>query len=144
MEMSRGTDRRGRRIRTVGRFVSYYTIVIGSLVWIADVYVKWSAPHLVELLVLLIAPALVSGFLMDESLRNPRKRWLFVAAAEAHLVFVALVVVYEAFQLDDVITQSSIEEIVVGVLVVALVAAVALYKRIQSRNRLKEAVEIAH
>jgi hypothetical protein len=137
MEMSSGRDRRGRRIRTVGKFVAYYSIVIFSLVWIADVFVKWSIPHLFELLFLLIAPAFVSGFLIYESLRNRReiKTWLFVAAAEFHLAFVTLVIVYEAFQLNDVISQSSIEEIVVCVVAGSLVAAVALYKRIKSRNR---------
>ena len=136
MEMSSGRDRRGRRIRTVGKFVAYYSIVIFSLVWIADVFVKWSIPHLFELLFLLIAPAFVSGFLIYESLRNPReiKTWLFVAAAEFHLVFVTLVIVYEAFQLDDV-ARSSIMGIVVCVVAGSLVAAVALYKRIKSRNR---------
>jgi hypothetical protein len=145
MEMSRGRDRRGRRIRTVGKFVAYYSIVIFSLVWIADVFVKWSVPHLLELLFLLIAPAFVSGFLIYESLRNPReiKTWLFIAAAEFHLVFVTLVIVYEAFQLDDV-TQSFIMGIVVCVVVGSLVAAVALYKSIKSRNRSKETIEIAH
>jgi hypothetical protein len=136
MEMSSGRDRRGRRITTIGKFVAYYSIVIFSLVWIADVFVKWSIPHLLELLFLLIAPAFVSGFLIYESLHNPRKinTWLFIAAAEFHLVFVTLVVVYEAFQLDDV-AQSSIMGIIVGVMVGSLVAAVALYKRIKSRNR---------
>ncbi|MGD0649064.1 MAG: hypothetical protein ABR971_13840 [Acidobacteriaceae bacterium] len=129
-------DRRGRRIRTVGKFVAYYSIVIFSMVWIADVFVKWSVPHLLELLFLLIAPAFVSGFLIYESLRDPRKRktWLFIAAAEFHLVFVTLVIVYEAFQLDDV-AQGSIEEIVVCVVAGSLVAAVGLYKGIKSRNR---------
>jgi hypothetical protein len=145
MEMSSGRDGRGRRIRTVGKFVAYYSIVIVSLVWIADVFVKWSIPHLIELLVLLIAPAFVSGFLIYESLRNPRKinTWLFIAAAEFHLVFVTLVVVYEAFQLDDV-AQSSIMGIVICVVAGSLVAAVALYKRIKSRNGSKETIEIAH
>ena len=85
---------------------------------------------------MLIAPAFVSGFLIYESLRNPReiKTWLVVAAAEFHLVFVTLVIVYEAFQLDDV-AQSSIMGIVVCVVAGSLVAAVALYKRIKSRNR---------
>jgi hypothetical protein len=145
MEMSSGRDRRGRRIRTIGKFVAYYAIVIFSLVWIADVFVKWSVPHLLELLFLLIAPAFISGFLIYESLRNPgkTKTWLFIAAAEFHLVFVTLVVVYEAFQLDDV-AQSSIMGIVVCVVVGSLVAAVALYKRIKSRNGSKETIEIAH
>ncbi len=136
MEMSGGSDRRGRRIRTVGKFVAYYSIVIVSLVWIADVFVKWSVPHLVELLFLLIAPSFVSGFLIYESLRNRRKinKWLFIAAAEFHIFFVTLVVVYEAFQLDDV-AQSFIMGIVVCVVAGSLVAAVALYKRIKSLNR---------
>jgi hypothetical protein len=144
MEMSSREDRRGRRIRTVSKFVAYYTIVIGSLVWIADVFVKWSIPHLLELLALLIAPAFASGFLIYESLRNPRRTWLFIAAAEAHLVFVTLVLVYEAFQLNDVISLSSIELIVVGVVVLALAGAVGLYKRIKSRSRLSGSIEIAH
>jgi len=69
-------------------------------------------------------------------LHNSRKinTWLFIAAAEFHLVFVTLVIVYEAFQLDDV-SQSSIMGIVVGVVAGSLVAAVALYKIIKSRNR---------
>ena len=131
---------------TVGKFVAYYTIVIGSLVWIADVFAKWSIPHLLELLFLLIAPAFVSGFLIYESLRNPReiKMWLFIAAAEAHLVFVTLVIVYEAFQLNDVISQTSIDEIVVCVVAGSLIAAGALYKAIKSRSRSKENTEIAH
>ncbi|HSY36075.1 MAG TPA: hypothetical protein VK814_10025 [Acidobacteriaceae bacterium] len=136
MGLDKVRDRRGRRIRTVGKFVVYYSIVIVSLVWIADAFVTWSNPHLLELLFLLIAPAFVSGFLIYESLRDPRKikTWLFITAAEAHLAFVTLVVVYEAFRLDDV-AQKSIDEIVVGVVVASLVAAVALYKRIKSRNR---------
>jgi hypothetical protein len=145
MEMSSGRDRRGRRIRTIGKFVAYYSIVIFSLVWIADVFVTWSIPHLLELLFLLIAPAFVSGFLIYESLRNPgkTKTWLFIAAAEFHLVFVTLVIVYEAFQLDDV-AQSSIIGIVICVVAGSLVAAVALYKMIKFRNRSKENIEIAH
>jgi hypothetical protein len=144
MEMSTARDRRGRRMRTVGKFVAYYSIVIGSLVWIADVFVKWSIPHLLELLFLLIAPAFVSGFLIYESLRNPRniKTWLFIAAAEFHLVFVTLVIVYEAFQLNDVLAQSSIEKIVVCVMIGSLVVAVALYKLIKSRNGSKDTIEI--
>jgi hypothetical protein len=146
MGLDKGRDDRGRRMATVGKFVAYYTIVIGSLVWIADVFVKWSIPHLLELLFLLIAPAFVSGFLIYESLRNPRdiKMWLFIAAAEFHLAFVTLVIVYEAFQLNDVITQSSIDEIVVCVVVGSLIAAGALYKTIKSRNQSKENIEIAH
>ena len=130
---------------TVGKFVAYYTIVIGSLVWIADVFVKWSKPHLLELLFLLIAPAFVSGFLIFESLRNPRdtKMWLFIAAAEVHLAFVTLVVVYEVFQLNDVISQTSIEAIVVGVALGSLIAAGALYRVIKSRTRARETMEIA-
>ena len=136
MEMSSGRDRGGSRTRTIGKFVAYYSVVIFSLVWIADVFVKWSIPHLLELLFLLIAPAFVSGFLIYESLHNSRKinTWLFIAAAEFHLVFVTLVIVYEAFQLDDV-SQSSIMGIVAGVVAGSLVAAVALYKIIKSRNR---------
>jgi hypothetical protein len=70
MELTMGSDRRGRRFIAVGKFIAYYTIMIVSLVWIADVFVNWSVPHLLELLVLLIAPAFVSGFLIYESRRK--------------------------------------------------------------------------
>jgi len=128
-------DRRGRRLRTVGRFVVYYSIVAFSLVWVADVFVKWSVPHLVELLLLVISPSFVSGVLIYESRRNQRKpnTWLFIAAAEFHLLWVTLVVVYEAFQLDDV-TQSFIRKIVVGAVLGGLVLSVLLYRRIKSLN----------
>ncbi len=136
-----GLDRRqeggGRRIATVATFVAHYSLVIVFLVWIADIFVKWSAPHLIELLFLLIAPAFVSGFLIYASLHDRRRinAWLFLAAAEGHLGFVALVLVYEAFQLNDVVSQSVIDEIVICVVAASFVAAVALYKRIRGRVR---------
>jgi len=145
MELSKTRDSRRRRITTVGKFVVYYSIVIVSLVWIADIFVKWSIPHLLELLFLLIFPSFVSGFLIYESRRNFPKAntWLFIGAAEFHLVFVTLVIVYEAFQLDDV-APSTIDGIVIGVVVGSLVVAAALYKRIKALTGSKEPIEIAH
>ena len=109
-------DRRGRWMRTVGRYVGYYSIVAISLVYIADVFVKWSVPHLLELLLLVIFPSFVSGLVIYVSRRSASKRhlWLFIAAAEFHLLWITLVVVYEAFQLDDV-AESTIRGIVTGV-----------------------------
>ena len=136
MELTMGSDRRGRRFIAVGKFIAYYTIMIVSLVWIADVFVNWSVPHLLELLVLLIAPAFVSGFLIYESRRKVGaiNTWLLIGGAEFHLVFVTLVIVYEVFHLDGV-PQSSIDGIVWVVAVGSLITAVTMYRKIKSRNR---------
>ncbi len=136
MELTMGSDRRSRRFIAVGKFIAYYSIMILSLVWIADVFVNWSVPHLLELLVLLISPAFVSGFLIYESRRKlgTINTWLLIGGAEFHLVFVTLVIVYELFHLDDV-PQRSIEEIVCVVAVGSLLTAVTMYRRIKSRNR---------
>jgi hypothetical protein len=139
MELTTGRDRRGRRFIAVGKFIAYYSIMIVSLVWIANAFVTWSVSHLLELLVLLISPAFVSGFLIYESRRKPGTihTWLLIGGAEFHLVFVTLVVVYELFHLDDV-PQRSIEGIVCVVVVGSLMAAVAMYRWIKSRSRLLE------
>ena len=127
---------RGRRATTLGKFFGYYSIVAVSLVWIADSFVGWSYIHLFTLLALVILPSFVSGFLVYESRQKDgrMRTWLFLAAAEFHLVWVTLVIVYEVFELDD-IAQSTLKAAAALVVVTALAIGVAVYRNVKALMR---------